>query len=180
MKKMSLLIIVLGFTCSLFGSTVYKLRLFTSGCTNGNVGNYTMDGSVSGTFPFAVAVGLEHETIKPNKIPKGWGLRLVVPPKMKDIEATYEDSKDNFGMQFNVSLYRFYKGMIPINKESALYFKFKFGTGLSYLIHLGLGGGLEIYDRFTLEAEYNYHLTTILIAGIYSGYLGINLGYSFL
>lgn len=179
MKKISLFIIFICFTCSLLGSPIYKLRLFTSGCANGNVGNYTLDGSVSGTFPFAFALGLEHEKIKQNKAPKGWGLRIVVPPKLEAIKATYEDSKKNFGMQFNLSLYRYYKGMIQLSQQSAAYIKFKFGTGLSYIIHLGLGGGLEIYDRFTLEAEYNYHLTTILLAGIYTGYLGINLGYSF-
>jgi len=143
------------------------------------VSNYSIEGDVSADFPFAVAVGLEHETIKPDKSPKGWGMRMVVPSKVENVEATYEDSKENFGMLFNFSLYKFYKGMIPITKQSAVYLKFKFGTGLSYIAHLGIGGGFEIYDRFTLEAEYNYHLTTIFIAGLYTEYLCLNLGYSF-
>lgn len=180
MNKFSALLLILLVSVGLYSDTNNKFRIFTSGCLIGNVGNSTLDGSVSGDFPFAVACGFEREKIIKGRSPKGWGVRLVVPPKMENIEATYEDSKENFGMLFNVSIYRFHKGMLPITKQSAMFIKFKYGTGLSYLAHLGFGSGIELYDCFTLEAEYNVHLTTILLASIYTNYLAVNLGYSFL
>lgn len=180
MNKLFILLSILIFSSGLFATSNDRIRIFASGCISGKVKNSNIDHTTKGDFRLAYAFGIEQETLKENYI-KGVGFRFVVPPKVDNATYNYENSEveEDLDMLINASIYWYHKVMIPFNQDSGFYLKFKYGSGFAYFIHLGVGGGFQIADHFTIEAEYNYHMSTIILATSSTSYLGINLGYSF-